>query len=399
MSTLHDLPRDRTEAGLATIRPRYGQASLADVMPSALAALRGTGADPLALADVLEGVRAVVVLLIDGLGHQLLPLAAPHAPTLADLAAGGVPGVVTRVITAPFPSTTPTSLTTLGTGAAPGEHGLLGFFVRVPGTSQVLNHIAWRGDPDPLRWQPLATQFQIATTFGVTAHVVSRPEYDGSGLTMAAFRGGAYRGAAGADALADGLLALLTSVSGPTLVYAYHPDVDAAGHIYGVDSPQWRLAVADVDRLLTRLVDGIPSGTALVLTADHGQLDIPVDHRFDLDLDERLRAGVEVVAGEPRVRYLHTVPGATDDVIAAWREVLGGAAWVGPRDELISEGWFGPVPEEHLQRIGDVVVVCHDTYAVLASSTDPPTVARLVAFHGSSTEAEMLVPLIVVRRR
>src|SRR5439155_15493857 len=111
------------------------------------------------------------------------------------------------------------------------------------------------------------------------------------------------------------------------LVYGYHPDLDRIGHLYGVDSPAWREAVADVDRLLARLIEGLPPDSALLVTADHGQLDVPPDHRFDVHTDPRLRAGLRVVAGEPRVRYLHTVAGARDDVISAWVSGLGSARW------------------------------------------------------------------------
>jgi len=107
---------------------------------------------------------------------------------------------------------------------------------------------------------------------------------------------------------------------------------------------------------------------------------------------------VRVVAGEPRVRYLHTEPGARDDVLAAWRSVLGAAAWVVPREEAVAAGWFGPVPESHLARIGDVVAVCNADYVILASAHEPPTVQKLVAFHGSWTAAEMTIPLMVLRR-
>jgi len=110
-----------------------------------------------------------------------------------------------------------------------------------------------------------------------------------------------------------------------------------------------------------------------------------------------LRAGIRVVAGEPRVRYLHTVDGATADVIDTWRGVLGTAAWVVSREEAVAAGWYGPVPEEHLQRVGDVVVACHDRYAVLSTATEPPIVGMLVAYHGSYTEIEMTVPLLTIR--
>ncbi|MBO4207925.1 alkaline phosphatase family protein [Micromonospora echinofusca] len=377
---------------LAPVTPRYGTASLADVLPSALAVLGVPGAaDPLGLTARLAGVRRIAVLLVDGLGWYQIPVAAPYAPTLAGLTA-----TVGRPLTSGFPSTTPTSLVTLGTGATPGEHGVLGFRVRVPDTDRVLTHVDWSGDPEPRRWQPVPTQLERARAAGVTVTVVSRPEYAGSGLTVAANSGGDYRGAAGTDALAVEMLAALAATDGPTLVSGYHPDLDSRGHVTGVDSVSWRVAAAEVDGLLARLVDGLPPDAALLVTADHGQLNVPADHRFDLDADPRLRAGVHLVAGEARVRYLHTEPGAVADVRATWSALLGAAADVLTREEAVAAGWFGPVPEAHLRRVGDLVVVCRETYAVVASRTDPGE-AGLIGYHGSCTATEMTVPLLVVR--
>jgi hypothetical protein len=382
-------------AGRAIIHPRYGDASLADIMPSVLASLGVPGAsDPLGLANgPLAGVRLVLVLLLDGYGYHLMPLAEPYAPVLSELARGRA----ARSLTSGFPSTTPTSLATLGTGASPGSHGVLGFFLNVPGTDRVLNHIRWADDPDPMRWQPLETQFDLARAGGVATHVVGRPEFEGTGLTTAAFRGGDYVGADDTEALADRVSEIMRTSTGRTVIYAYHADVDKFGHIFGVDSPHWRAAVAEVDRLAGMLLERMPADGALVVTADHGQVNVPPHRRFDLDTDPHLRAGIAVVAGESRVRYLHTVPGAREDVIAAWREVLGDAAWVASRDEAVADGWFGPVPEDHLQRIGDVVAACTGDYVVLATKTDPPLVGLQVAFHGSATAAEMLIPLLIGR--
>ncbi|RAO05735.1 hypothetical protein GAR05_00239 [Micromonospora saelicesensis] len=380
-------------APLEILGPDQGGGRLADVLPSALAVLGVPGsADPLGLRPALAGVRRIAVLLVDGLGWYQLPTAAPYAPTVAGLAA-----TVARPLIAGFPSTTPTSLVSLGTGVAPGAHGVLGFTVRVPGTDRVLTHTDWAADPSPLRWQPVPTQLERARAAGVTTTVVSRPEFGGSGLTVAANRGGDFRGAAGGDAVATAMLAALAAGTGPTLVSGYHADLDRHGHVSGVDSAPWRVAATEVDALVARLVDGLPPDAALLVTADHGQLDVPAAHRFDLDTDPRLRAGVRLVAGEARVRYLHVEPGAVDDVRAAWSEVLGATARVRTRDEVVATGWFGPVPEEHLGRIGDVVVICNDTYAVMASRTERPMASKLVAYHGSDTAAELTVPLLVVR--
>ncbi|HEY7273968.1 MAG TPA: alkaline phosphatase family protein [Actinoplanes sp.] len=376
------------DSAFAVTRPRYGEASLADLLPSVSAVLGVPGADDLlGLRGVLGDVRRIAVLLVDGLGAYQLPLIARHAPALTGLTAmnGG--------LTSGFPSTTPVSLVTLGTGARPGAHGILGFTVRRP-DGGILNHIRWWDDPDPRCWQPVPTRFESAAAAGVAVTVVNRPEYAGSGLSESANRGATFAGARDTDALAAEMLRALRAATGPALVYGYHPDLDHSGHDEGVDSDTWRAAARGVDQLLEHLVTGLPAGTALLVTADHGQLNVPYDARFDLDTDPVLRSGVVGVSGEPRVRYLHTAAGAHEDVLAAYRSVLGDAAWVAARDEVIAGGWYGPVPPGHLDRIGDVVIVCLGRTVVLASGAEPPAVSRLVAFHGSVTAAEMAVPLL-----
>jgi hypothetical protein len=119
-----------------------------------------------------------------------------------------------------------------------------------------------------------------------------------------------------------------------------------------------------------------------------------VDRRIEIAEEPALAAGLVAVAGEPRVRYLHVADGALDDVLAAWRGLLGERAWVLTREEAIAGGWFGPVPAAHRSRIGDVVVICLDRTVVLATGWEPPSVAGLVAYHGSVTAAEMTVPLL-----
>lgn len=362
--------------------PRYGTASLADVMPSVLALLGVPGeADTLGLRADLEGVRRVAVLLVDGLGWHQLPLTGPSLRSLP-----------ARKLTSGFPSTTPTSLVTLGTGVTPGAHGIVGFTVNVPGTDRVLNHIRWGTDPDPQAWQPVPTAFDRAAAAGLRSAVVINPDFEGSGLTVSAYRGAGFRGAATVDDIAREMLAALSEVS---LVYGYFPDVDTSGHVYGVNSTEWLAAVADAERLIVRLAERLPADAALLVTADHGQLNVEPEDRFDIDASPALRAGVRVVAGEPRVRYLHTLPGARDDVVAAWKAILGPAAWIGTREEAVARGWYGPVPSSHLARLGDVVVACRDKYAILATKTEPALLSRLIAYHGSDTAVEMEIPLLV----
>jgi hypothetical protein len=365
--------------------------SICDVLPTAAALLSVDGAvDVLGVTARVGDVRRVVVVLIDGMGWHLLPELAADAPLLASVLAGDDGQLDELACT--FPSTTPTSLASLATGVAPGRHGILGFTVKLPETDRVLNHIWWRGDPPASQWQPVPTWFERLRWAGVGARAVLPAAFVGSGLTEAAYRGAHIVAAANDDNYARLVVDQLRAA--PELVYAYTAALDTAAHLSGIGSPEWHAAGAYVDTLLTRLVEALPRDAALLITADHGGLNVPQDRRIDLDGDPRLSAGVRVVAGDPRVRYLHTEPGAASDVIAAWSELLNGRADVRSRDDAVAAGLFGSVSADHLPRIGDVVVSCLGDTAVLASAHEPPEVAALIGFHGASDPVEMAIPLI-----
>ena len=293
-----------------------------------------------------------------------------------------------------FPSTTPTSLASLATGVAPGEHGILGFTVKLPDSDRVLNHIGWRDDPPATQWQPVPTWFERLHQAGVSARAVLPAAFLGSGLTEAAYRGAQFHAANNDD---YALLVIDQLHTAPGLVYAYTAELDTAAHVFGIGSAEWHAAAVRIDALLTRLVEALPSDAALLITADHGGLNVPEHKRIDLDADSGLSAGVRVVAGDPRVRYLHTEPGAASDVIATWTEVLDGRAEVRSRDDAVAAGLFGSVRPDHLPRIGDVVVSCLGDMAVLATAHEPPEVAQFVGFHGAGNPVEMAIPLIVFR--
>jgi hypothetical protein len=149
------------------LEPAYGGRSLADVLPSVSVALgvTGTGRDGPALA--LPDAAAYVVFLVDGLGADLLAAHAHAAPYLSSLLTPDTTG------TAGVPSTTATSLTSLGTGLTPGGHGVVGFTSRVPGSDRLLNALFWDKDVDPLQWQPHPTGFQTLAAAGVHVTTVN----------------------------------------------------------------------------------------------------------------------------------------------------------------------------------------------------------------------------------
>jgi len=377
--------------------PRYGAATLADVLPGAAAALGvpverdGLAPDPLGLTEALGGARRVAVLLVDGLGADLVRDHAELAPTLAALAQPA------GILTAPCPSTTPVSLATLGTGLPPGSHGILGFVTAVPGEDRLLNHVQWGDDPDPELWQARRTVFQQAQDAGVPPTAVGPYAYKGSGLTRAVYRGARYSGAVSHGDLVALVLGALDATP-RALVYGYLPELDLTGHVRGVGSNAWRAQLTLLDRVVEQLVDALPDDAALLVTADHGMLNVPAETRFDLDAEPVLADGVRLLAGEPRARYVHTERGAEDDVLARWREVLGERAWVASRAEAVASGIFGPVDDAVAARIGDVVALARGSWALVTPEREPGP-SRLAAYHGSLTATELAIPLLAARGR
>lgn len=378
-----------TTAGPEWAWPRYDRPGLGSVLPSVLASLGvNRSRDPrTAYLDLPPADRAVVVL-VDGLGDRLLRRRAGHAPFLRSLLPSGT------TLAAGFPTTTATSMGSLGTGLPPGAHGLVGYEVRVPGTEQFLNELSWEDGPDPEVWQPNSTVFEQAEAAGIATAHIGPYFFDGSGLTQAALRGGAFVAARDLPERVDA--ALMCAAVPRSLTYLYWGDVDKIGHVHGCESWQWGDGLETVDAELDRLAHSLPGGTALHITADHGMVDVLDEHRTDAALEPALIAGVLRVAGEPRVPQVHALAGAAGDVLARWREHLGDRALVLSRDEAVARGLFGPVREEVLGRIGDVVALMGPGHSVVDSRVHRPELIALRGVHGSLTPDEVEIPLLSV---
>ncbi len=366
--------------------------SLADVLPSVLTAIAPPGPRPYAGRPLIElaPARRAVVVLVDGLGDRLLRRRAGHAPFLR----GSLDTAYS--LGCGFPSTTATSMGSFGTGLPPGAHGLVGYEVLVPETDRILNELSWEDGPDPLAWQPQRTVFELSEALDVAVTRIGPGYFDGSGLTNAALRGGRFVASA---ALAGRVDAALSAVRATprALVYLYWGDLDRTGHVHGVGSWQWGEQLEAIDGELARLVASVPSDTAVLLTADHGMVDIPFERRLDLAIEPWLLTGVRHVGGEPRAVQLYCEPGAAADVAAAWRDRLGAAVHVQERAAALAAGLFGPqalLDERVRPRIGDVLVTCVDPIAVVDTVRMRPELLRLLGLHGAATADETAIPLV-----
>lgn len=372
--------------------PAFGGGSLADVLPAVLSGLGVPVPDGPAALD-LPVTSRVCVVLIDGLGWNALRALPEQAPFLTSLLANDG----SRAITSVFPTTTPIALTSLGTGLSPGEHGIVGLLLRLPEDGRVVDTLALPAQVDMRALQPRPTAFERAVEAGVEVTRIGPRHFDGAGLSEAGLRGGRY---VGAESVGERIDATHDAVrrGDRSLAYVYLGSLDATGHRRGCSSAAWVRELTHIDWVVEQIANALPAGATLVVTSDHGMVDVPFENRWDVADTPPLSAGVDVVAGDLRGVHVHAVPGATADVLAAWRATLGTDFWVLSRDEAIAAGLYGPVLEHAYDRIGDVVALARDTCAVVDRRVMSPGLLALVGLHGSVTDDELVVPLLLAAR-
>ena len=363
--------------------PDYAGACIANVQAAALA---GTDDAPGWLPPEGRGADQVVLLVLDGLGWEQLGERAELAPNLCAMAGGPITTVA--------PSTTAAALCSITLGCPPARHGVLGYRLRV-GDGDVLNVLRWRtGDGDARVAVPPADFQPVAAFGGRDVPVVTRAEFATTGFSVAHLAGARLVGWRVPSSIAVEVGRLLRG--GEPFVYAYYDGVDKVAHEYGFGE-HYDAELRAADRLVGEVVDALPAGAVLVVTSDHGQVQVGDNC---LQLDAVVMKEVELLSGEARFRWLHVTADGDGGAVARTAEraraAYGDLAWVRTRDEVLAEGWFGgPVAEPFASRLGDVAVVARAPVAFVDPADTGPV--RLQCRHGSLTPAEMLVPLLAVR--
>ena len=360
------------------IIPRYSGPNVRGLVPALMAPTRR--GFPEWIPAEAGAARQVVLLVLDGLGWDQLQTRRDVAPTLAGLAGGPITTVA--------PTTTATALTSITTGLTPGEHGLIGYRIDVGG--DVLNVLRWHTDQhgdgrrahEPQRLQP------FAPFLGETVPVVSKADLEKSAFTQAHLRGCRPMGWRAASSLPVTVGELLRS--GERFVYAYYDGVDKIAHERGFGA-YYDAELRAADQLVADVMAQLPTGAALVVTADHGQVHVG---------DNTVAVAAEVArlvhhtSGEGRFRWLHAKAGAAADLTAAASAAHSDVAWVVTREQMLDEAWFGAVVSPPVQaRLGDVALVARADVSFDDPSDTGPF--SLVCRHGSLTSAEVYVPLLV----
>lgn len=361
----------------APVIPAYGHACISDIVP----VLLGTGGHGGRLPQLADGVAdasSVVLLVLDGLGWLQLQERRPIAPALSSMSG--------ERITSVAPTTTAAALTSISTGLAPSEHGIIGY--RMHMGERVMNVLRWGDESFDLRSKYPPRIVQSCPPFlGRSTPVLSKAELEGSGFTEAHLDGVRHHGWRVSSSIAVEVGRLISS--GEKFVYAYYDGIDKIAHERGFGD-FYDAELASADRLVEEVLRRLPSSTALVVTADHGQVHVGEEVR---SLPGEVARMVGAMSGEGRFRWLHARSGTAADLLTAAAGAHGSEAWVVSREQVIDEKWFGPPPAADVRRrMGDVALV-----AWSGVTFDDPSEGGghdLVCRHGSLTPEEMYVPLL-----
>lgn len=361
------------------VLPDYNGACISGIVP---ALLDPSSEWPAWIPELAADAEQVVLLVLDGIGWNQLVDRRHLAPTLASMIGGPITSVA--------PSTTATALTSISTGVAPGLHGVMGYRMTVG--REVLNVLRWSANGRDARKSIPPESIQTFDPFeGQRPPVITRAEFRDSGFTRAHLEKTRLVGwRVSSTLVAEISFALQRN---EPFVYAYYDGVDKIAHEFGLDR-HYDAELAFVDRLVSDVLAALPQGAVLVVSSDHGQVDVGDDV---VAPDAAVMSHVDLQSGEGRFRWLHARPGHARALFDAALEHHDDRSWVVTVDQVIDEGWFGStVTDAARSRLGDVALVAREALAF----SDPADSGAfpLRARHGSLTADEMFVPLLVGTR-
>lgn len=385
----------------AMVLPDYGGASIVNLMSSIV---RGCGgriapqypATPLVNSDGVSACRKLVLMVIDGLGHEWL---------CSEAVGGALHQRLRGRITSVFPSTTAAAITSFLTGLAPQQHGLTGWFMYfrelggvfavLPGKPRCGGVTFSRSGIDPREVFTAGPVFDALPggSVIVTPRRIAQSDYNL-----------AHRGRAELrcfDSLDEFFLTTVRAVREPAegfqFIYAYWPDLDSLGHEYGIHSKESLAHLGRIDERFGRLCRQLAgSDTLVILTADHGMIDTDEDHSIELADHPALAECLRLpLCGERRAVYCYVSNNRADAFESYLNcELAHAADWLTSR-EFFERGVFGRgEPHPRLtERIGDYVLLMKGRY-VLSDWLPSEDRFQHVGVHGGVSESEMFVPVV-----
>ncbi len=379
-----------------SVLPDYRGGSIVNLMSSIARASRGkTPYRGLKLlpAKELEGTRHIILLVIDGLGYEWV-LKHGKGSFLKQHLVGSMTSV--------FPPTTATAMTTFYTGVAPQQHAFTGWFMHFKEIGMTIAPLPFTtrsgaislrksgiAYADLLKERPLSERLGRKLVCVLPRAVANSPYND---VVMKGAERRTYTTMEGCFRQ----LATSGKRNRKLAIIGYWPIIDKLSHHYGPDHKEVEHHFRRLDARIARFAESLPSGTTLIVTADHGLMEGRRQHQLK-DYPQIMDCLSAPLTGEPRLAYCYVHPEQEQTFVRLVKKL----GWCTARKsgELVKEGYFGKGKQSPSlkQRIGDYVLILKEGNTLGDNLlTEPDKKHR--GHHGGVSAEEMLVPLIVLKK-
>jgi len=380
--------------------PNYTDGSLVNLMSSLLEAMAGPANGYLPLADLkpeeISSSQNIILFVIDGLGYEYL---------LKNANDSFLSQYLRSPITSVFPSTTATAITSFMTGQAPQQHGLTAWHTYLKELGCITAVLPFRPrvgshtfDTAKINARQLYNHTSFFDLIQRPSYVVA-PEWIIHSEFNEAHSGSAYlRGYDNLQQCFDYVSEVSQQQEDQKYIYAYWPDFDRYSHEYGNASSKVASHYEELCNQFEKLFNQLTgSNTSIIITADHGFVDIQPEDVINLhDHPELEQALVLPLSGEPRVAYCYVNPDKEQQFVRYIEQHLADKLELIKSEQLIEQGYFGkgtPHPEL-LNRIGHYALIMKDNYVIKDRLAGEQPFVH-IGVHGGTSREEMLVPLIV----
>lgn len=322
--------------------------------------------------------KHVVVMVNDGMGYENMVELLPEDSFLRRH--------FVRPITSIFPPTTAAATTTLQSGQSAMEHGWLGWDVYIPQVDDVvtvfLNRSKTSGDffeenvaKKYLQYQNVYDKIPAETgikAYGISPHEINPYDFNQPEQMYE-------------------MIEALCAKDERSYIYAYYDQPDNLMHRYGTQVEVVRERALYIDAQIEALSHKLKD-TLLVVTADHGHID--VENLYLEDYPDLVEMLAKPTSMETRAVNFFVKENKKDAFASLFNDVLGAHFKLVDRDTFIQEAYLGDF-DAHPNiegAIGDFIAIATDRFTLLDDRNAP----NFKGHHAGLTQREMLVPLILI---
>ena len=340
-----------------------------------------TNQTPLPILERLfkNDYKNIVVMLFDGMGSAILDKHCAESDFLMRNKAADISSI--------FPPTTTAALTSMETGLPPVSHAWLGWSLYFKELDKAVN--LFRNDISGSEPEP-AADYHVAHRYLPFTDIFTR--INASGIDVKASRVSLFSEyqTQSIDEICE-ITEKLCNDDGRQYIYTYWYEPDHCIHESGTSAEIVKTHLSEISEKVERLTEKL-SDTLIILTTDHGMVDI----EYDVNYAELGKYLLHPLSFGARSKSIFVKPEYKNIFKEKFHELYADRYLLLSRAEILEMNLYGyGEPHEKLTEfIGDYVAVSADKYML-----DDLTPESDIAAHSGLSEDEMTVPLIIIDKK